>query len=261
MQHLFFLVFLSLVTSCRNADKTELKTIKRFELNREELLSNMAKWYEYSFFNIQFGKPFIGLDADSNQIDKKTFLNSISVYNFCAFRVAEIGDVPVYKLHPIKQDIANIRPTAKQLADIELACLKMEEAGLPEFDLTDIEGKRYTKANTKGKFLIFKCWFIRCGACVEEFPQLNKLVDSYKNRDNILFVSLASDNKQDLIKFLNKKPFKYAVVPMSGKFMTQKLGVQMYPTHILIDQSGKIIKVTHSLEDLLPYIEATVKKR
>src|SRR6476620_8522768 len=110
----------------------------------------------------------------------------------------------------------------------------MEGKQMPAFDFKDLDGKQYTTANTKGKVVVLKCWFINCFACVQEFPQLNRLVSSFQNKKDPLFVSLASDSKPALTSFLIKRPFSYAVVPNAGKYMNDALKISAYPTHLLI---------------------------
>jgi peroxiredoxin len=146
------------------------------------------------------------------------------------------------------------------MAEAEKRHLNMEGKQLPSYDFTDLSGKRYDKTSTKGKILLLKCWFINCVACVKEFPELNRLVDSFQNRSDILFVSLASDDKQKLTSFLQKKPFKYSVVPNQEKYMEEQLGIAAYPTHVLVDKDGKIIKVTNSIEDMLPFLEKQIRQ-
>ena len=106
-----------------------------------------------------------------------------------------------------------------------------------------------------------KCWFIHCVACVREFPECNKLVDENANRKDILFISLASDSKKDLTKFLKTKQFKYAAIPETDNYMTAKLNIDEYPTHLLIDKTGKIIKVVNSIEELEPFLKKRLKNK
>jgi translation initiation factor 2 beta subunit (eIF-2beta)/eIF-5 len=51
--------------------------------------------------------------------------------------------------------------------------------------------------------VVIKCWFIHCVACIEEFP-VNKMATKYKNRKDIVFISLAEDSPQELKTFLLK---------------------------------------------------------
>lgn len=141
------------------------------------------------------------------------------------------------------------------MALTEIEHLEMEGKELPAYNFTDLNGKTYNESNTKGKIIILKCWFIHCVACVKEFPELNKLVDEYKNRSDIQFVSLATDSKEKLTLFLKTKEFKYAVVPEQEKFMSEQLHITSYPTHILIGKDGKIVKVVNSIDELTPFIK------
>jgi hypothetical protein len=62
------------------------------------------------------------------------------------------------------------------------------------------------------------------------------------------------DSKQDLISFLKTKEFKYAVIPETKSFIIDKMHITEYPTHLLIDRNGKIVKVVNRIEDLIPCI-------
>ncbi len=146
------------------------------------------------------------------------------------------------------------------MAATEWAHFKQEGTVMPDFSFEDLDGKRYDKVNTKGKTLLLKCWFINCVACVKEFPELNKLVDRYQNNKEVLFVSLAMDPKNPLVKFLQTRAFKYATVPDMTSFMANQLKVTQYPTHILVDKNGIIKKVVNKIEDLEPFIEREVNR-
>lgn len=167
---------------------------------------------------------------------------------------------PVYKLYEVNSDKKNFYSTTKQMAEIEMAHVRMEGTELPDYNFTDLNGKTYDNTNTKGKLLVVKCWFIACVACVKEFPELNELVEENKDREDVLFVSLAMDNKQDLAKFLTTKEFKYAVIPETRSFMIDEMHINMFPTHLLIDRKGKIVKVVNKIDDLIPFLNKEKEK-
>jgi peroxiredoxin len=136
----------------------------------------------------------------------------------------------------------------------------MEGKELPNYQFEDIAGHKYNNVNTRGKIIVLKCWFIHCVACVKEFPELNKLVDNYKNRKDILFVSLAFDNKKDLKSFLKMHRFNYDVVPNQQTFMMDRLSINTFPTHIIIGKDGKIRKAVDNYKDLLPALNKETLK-
>jgi peroxiredoxin len=262
--------------SCNNVDSTKLYTEQKkkpgttnnvghesnkvFTINAEDILKDFMTWYTYSYNNIRLAQDFIGLDTDSSILNKNAFLNRLATGNFVAFKIIIRDDLPIYKLYKLSKTNADIQNAIKQMASNEISHYKMEGKELPDYDFKDLNGNSYNKTTTKGKTLVIKCWFIHCVACVKEFPELNKLVDKYKDRDDILFISLAMDSKQDLISFLNKRHFNYAVVPDKEEYMSKRLGITEYPTHILVDKNEKIIKVVNTVSDLIPFIEKQIKK-
>ena len=99
----------------------------------------------------------------------------------------------------------------------------MEGRPLPGFNFVDLNGNVYNKDNCKGKIVVLNFWFIGCTACQEEMPDLNKIVASYKNRDDVLFISIAPNSTNDLKKFLEKTPFNYAAIPDKSYYVADTL--------------------------------------
>lgn len=81
-------------------------------------------------------------------------------------------------------------------------------------------------------------------------PELNSLVEKYKTRTDIVFISLADDNSQKLSNFLTKKKFNYPVVSNQALFIKNTLRVSVFPTHIIINKKGKISKEVTSFKEL-----------
>lgn len=230
-----------------------------FQIDRTKLTTDYTSWYNYAYYNVRLSHDFIGLDTDSTTINKIAFLNKLIEGNVVSLKTRISQGKPVYKLYELKSKNEDFNSTIKQMAEIEMVHVKMEGAELPAYNFTDLNGKTYDNNSTKGKLLVVKCWFIGCTACVKEFPDLNKLVEENKDRDDLLFVSLAMDPKQDLINFLKTKEFKYAVIPETTSFMMDEMHINMFPTHLLIDRNGKIVKVVNKIEDLIPFLNTKVQ--
>jgi thiol-disulfide isomerase/thioredoxin len=216
-------------------------------------------WYRYTYYNIHLAQDFVGLDADSSVVEKPEFLAKLTDGNYIPIKVASRNGTPYYRLYRLESQQSSIQSTIRQLAGYEIANTAMEGNPLPAYGFTDLEGKRYDPTTTRNKVLVLKCWFIGCVACVEEFPELNQLVEKYRAHPDVAFVSLAMDSPPLLRAFLTRKPFGYAVVPNMEKYMENSLGIRMYPTHILVDRAGTIVKVTNSVEDLEPFLEKQMK--
>jgi peroxiredoxin len=122
----------------------------------------------------------------------------------------------------------------------------------PPFAATAMSGKTYNLADLKGKVIVINFWSTRCINCVDETPNLNALVDSYKGKD-VVFIAFAHDAAERVQKFLKKNPFKYEIVPAGLQEMIVPYGEPIgngffdipFPTHILIDENG-IIQVNQT---------------
>lgn len=269
------IVFLFFIFSCNddlakekpatdsNFNHLELDTVlnRTFTADWKMLTKDFDTWYNYSYYNVNLSEDFIPLDFDSATIGKYNFIHKLVTENVVALKIGILQGKTVYKLFkPLSRDEAIIT-TSKQSAATEMAHFEMEGKEIADFNFTDLNGKIYNKASTKGKILVLKCWFINCVACVKEFPELNKLVDSFTGKDDIVFISLAFDPKEDLEKFLKTKPFKYATVPAMKDYVISKLNITQFPTHLLIGKDGKIKKVVNKIENILPFIKAESEKK
>jgi len=71
----------------------------------------------------------------------------------------------------------------------------------------------------------------------------------------MVFLSLAIDDKASLKSFLKKTKFDYQTVASQASYMSDKLKVNEYPTHFLVDKEGKVVKVTNSAEELETFLK------
>lgn len=265
---IFILCTLICLSSCNNSSKQDLKVVKPesdysetkpeeifYDTKLEDIVKDFETWYNYDYYNINLAQDFIALDTSSKVLSKTQFLKKLLSGKFLAIKTALKEGIPTYKLFRFNNTDSGISGTIMQSASLELSNYKMEGKRAPDFDFTDLNGVVYNKSTTKGKILIVKCWFIHCTACVKEFPELNKLVNEYKQNKNIIFLSLATDKKNDLINFLKKKPFNYAVIPnLDSGYMEQYWQVHQYPTHLFVDQNGTIQKAVNSVDDLIAFL-------
>jgi peroxiredoxin len=102
----------------------------------------------------------------------------------------------------------------------------------------------------KGKIIVIKCWYIHCTPCIREFPQVNRLTEEYKDRKDIVFISLAEDSPEQLKTFLARKPLSYSVIPDMKIYMNESLQLNSFPTHFILNKEGIITKIVNDYESL-----------
>lgn len=229
-------------------------TDHRFPVNSAALQKDFATWWNYTFYQVHLSQDFVGLDVDSTVLKKAAFLRRLTSGHVVPFKTRVRNGVTHYRLYPVSASQPSIQATIQQMAANEGAHFKQEGRALPAYNFTDLMGKTYSPATTRGKVLVLKCWFIGCVACVKEFPEANKLVDRYQGRGDILFISLALDGKEKLVNFLKRNELKYATVPGMEGFIQSNLGIGAYPTHVLVDREGKIVKIVNRLDELKPFL-------
>ncbi len=106
------------------------------------------------------------------------------------------------------------------------------------FAAVDLSANEYSLDRLRDKIVVLNFWFIACKPCVSEIPDLNKLVEKYRD-EGVVFLALALDGKDDLEKFLHKNAFDYKIIPESHEIATD-YGVSSYPTHVIINKRSKI---------------------
>lgn len=256
MQKLIRLTVIFLIfTSCSGQTK-----YGKPEVDPAKIQSKFMDWWTYQSRNIMLSRDYIALDESSKEISKKAFLNALTNENFIPIRLKSADSVYYYKLFKIlpKSD-TSIKATINQEAFDALKNYEIEGKLFPEFSFKDLDGNTVSNTSMKGKIIVIKCWYIHCAACIKEFPQVNALVSKYKDRKDIAFISLAEDTPEQLKTFLTRKPLSYSVIPNMKIFMNEKLDLNAFPTHFILDKAGLIKKVVSNYESLEVALEKESK--
>lgn len=226
------------------------------------ITTDYATWYSYAYYQVPLFRKFRGLSAAGQPLAKKAFLRQLATGKYVVLQRGTQAGYPVYQLYTFTStpaEVARIKAVSQQLAETELANYTKEGQPMPPFRLTDLAGKTYTPASTRGKVLVIKCWFIHCVPCVKEFSEVNALANRYQTNPDVQFISLATDDAAKLRPFLASHPLRYATVPASTDFMQRQLGVQAYPAHIVVGRDGKISFFSYSRNYLPAAIEEALQ--
>lgn len=108
----------------------------------------------------------------------------------------------------------------------------------PHFEVRDIKGNAYSKAALEGKVVVVNFWFIGCAPCEMERPELNDIYLTYKDHPEVVFISFARNQQEQLRKFLARKEFLYPVVPLDEELI-RKFEINGYPQNQLIGKDGR----------------------
>ncbi len=132
----------------------------------------------------------------------------------------------------------------------------------PEFELTDLEGKKIKLSDYQGKVVVLDFWTTTCGPCLASFPKMQELVNNYKNEKVAFFfinINRFKDVKaaqEKLNFFIKKKGYDFQVLTDFEKKVSENYKITHVPTKIVIDKTGKVISVDGSYLTIKELIEA-----
>ncbi len=108
------------------------------------------------------------------------------------------------------------------------------------FRYTTGSGKSGSTADFLGKVVVMDFWFIGCPGCQVERKSLDRLAEHYKSNNSVVFLSAALNDAQSLNNYLKSDNPLWPVIP-SAQELCDAIGIQSYPTHVILDQNGKTV--------------------
>lgn len=111
------------------------------------------------------------------------------------------------------------------------------------FDKTVLAGQKFQLSQAKGKVVLVNFWASWCIPCRDEANDLERLWQTYKDR-NFVLVGLAwSDTERESLKFINEFHQTYLNGPDLGTRGAQGYRIRGVPESYLVDPNGKLVKV------------------
>ena len=80
----------------------------------------------------------------------------------------------------------------------------------PAFTATLLTGETLDSRSLLGKVVVLKFWYVACGPCRQEIPQLNQMVDEFKDQP-VVFLGLALDGPEKIRAFLEEMPYRSGI--------------------------------------------------
>jgi peroxiredoxin len=115
----------------------------------------------------------------------------------------------------------------------------------PVFTLEDLEGKKVSLADLKGKTVVIDFWATWCGPCLQSFPGMKKAVEKYSDDENVKFLFVNSwerveEKKSNAQDFIKKNNYPFHVLMDYDNKVIGDFGVAGIPTKFIVDKNGNI---------------------
>ncbi|HBN6702598.1 TPA: redoxin family protein [Elizabethkingia anophelis] len=118
---------------------------------------------------------------------------------------------------------------------------ELENPATSGISFKDKEGKTVSLNELKGKVVFINFWATWCPPCIQEMPSINKLKQSFKDNEEIVFLMVDVDNKMEKsTAFMAKNGYDLPVYVPAGNIPPEYLG-EAIPTTVILDKSGDMI--------------------
>lgn len=144
-----------------------------------------------------------------------------------------------YLIEPIHDYYKEI----KKLLNKPVLAAEIEVNGMTDKSASDIWQKILDE--NKDKVIYIDCWATWCGACISEFPNSNKMMEEYKEKDVVfVYLCLKSKEKQWKTTLADKKlkGIHYLLNDEQSAYFEKLFRINGYPTYVIIDKQGQIIR-------------------
>ena len=121
----------------------------------------------------------------------------------------------------------------------------------PEFSLTTEDGKVLTSAGLRGKVVVLAFWATWCEPCWQELPRVEKVYASYKDSRAVIFWAVnarAGGDTDEMAEAFAKKMRLGLPLAYTENANAVRLGVDGYPTLVLVDASGRVRFIHHGYD-------------
>ena len=144
--------------------------------------------------------------------------------------------------------------------DLKNAGIK-EGGAFPVFTVQTQELKEQKLNLPEAQYTLVDFWFSRCRPCLESFPALKELYETYQPK-GFEIVSITTDKTNEIPLWLERiKEYELPWMHYLDENSTEseKLGIYRFPSTFLLNQEGELIKKNISPEELEVFLKTHLK--
>jgi thiol-disulfide isomerase/thioredoxin len=136
----------------------------------------------------------------------------------------------------------------------------------PEFELELLgaAGAKFRLAEARGQVLVLDFWATWCGPCMQAMPQVERVVDQFRDRGVALLAVNLQENPQQITAALERHKLHPSVALDRDGRVAEKYGAHAIPQTVVIDPGGTVTRIfvgggPHLAEQLREALEAALK--
>jgi peroxiredoxin len=179
----------------------------------------------------------------------------------------------IFSLNTSAQEVKIVQGSKETVALITDESLDMESTTLlkvgtfvPDFSLTNSDGRKFQLSDFKGKTVFINFFTLSCPSCMKELPIIEKEIwTKYKDNKDIEILIVGREEKlEKLIEFRDKKQFTFPIISDIDRKVYTIFASKYVPRNIIINKEGKLVFTEVGFTDdkfklLLQKIESEIK--
>jgi glutathione peroxidase-family protein len=129
------------------------------------------------------------------------------------------------------------------IAAIALPGAPAAQQAFKPFRLKDLEGQTRTLADFPGKATLVVFFYPTCAYCNASFGAIQRLYDTYHDRGlSMVWINVVPREERLIVPWQAKHGYTVPVlVGANLRALQRDYGVQMTPTHYLLDERGRVL--------------------
>ncbi len=110
------------------------------------------------------------------------------------------------------------------------------------FLVNDLNGNVISTADFGGKVVVLNFWATWCPPCRDEIPEMIELASRYKDRLEIIGVSMDTDPPDKVREFAKEMGINYPVIMGDNTLSVEYGGIPVLPTSFVVNTEGRIVQ-------------------
>jgi thiol-disulfide isomerase/thioredoxin len=108
-----------------------------------------------------------------------------------------------------------------------------------QYKLTKLSGGDVRLADYQGKVVVTNFWATWCGPCRVEMPQLERVMEKYKDDKDVVFLAINTDDDRNYVEpYIKGQKIKLPVV--YANYLDAEFRITSIPTTMIFDRQGQV---------------------
>lgn len=120
--------------------------------------------------------------------------------------------------------------------------MEYEGDPLPDFTLSDMQGKQHSLSDYRGKVVMVNFWATYCGPCIKEMPSMQRLKEKLGGKPFAILAVDMAEEKGAVEAFLKKHDIQvnFPILLNPEGDVVENWMITAVPTTFIVDPQGKI---------------------